>query len=58
MDHQVSALGAVFSVKGSKINHSRTIANQFNLSRQQKTPAHGVRGCFLYFFLTLKGLEW
>jgi hypothetical protein len=36
MDHQVSALGAVFSVKGSKINHSRTIANQFNLSRQQK----------------------
>lgn len=36
MDRQVSAFGVVFSVKRGKINHSRTIADQFDLSRQQK----------------------
>ena len=36
MDRQVSAFGGVFSVKRGKINHSRTIADQFDLSRQQK----------------------
>lgn len=55
MDLQVSALGAVLSVKRREIGHVHTIADPFDLSRQQKTPARGV--CAGVFSLSLDLLD-